>query len=324
MSDAAERLVLKVGPQDKDLRLDTFLRDRCPDFSRNRIQSELAEGQVLVDGVARPKGYRLQPGMEVVFTPQPRPSLTAVAQDIPLQVVYEDDDLAVIDKQAPLVVHPAPGHADGTLVNALLYRYRSLATGDDPLRPGIVHRLDRNTTGLLVVARHDRAHAALQEQIQARTMGRIYLALNWGRWAEDEGVLEGDIGRDPRRRQRMAVVKQGGRPAVTHYRVLEDHGFVQLCRVELETGRTHQIRVHFARSGRPVVGDPLYGDDARVRGVHHLDRRRADVMVKAAKRQMLHASELHFLHPADGREMAFTAPLPPDMAGVLENLARDS
>lgn len=324
MSDAADRLVLTAGPDDADQRLDTFLHGRCPDFSRNRIQSELAEGQVLVDGVVRPKGFRLQPGMEVVFTPQPRRPMTAVAQDIPLQVLYEDDDLAVIDKQAPLVVHPAPGHADGTLVNALLYRYRSLAAGDDPLRPGIVHRLDRNTTGLLVVARRDRVLAALQEQIQARTMGRIYLALSWGRWAGDEAVLEGDIGRDQRRRQRMAVVKKGGRPAVTRYRVLEDHGFVQLCRVELETGRTHQIRVHFARSGHPVVGDPLYGDDARVRGVHHLDRRRADAMVKAAGRQMLHASELHFRHPADGREMTFAAPLPPDMAAVLRKLAHDA
>ncbi|RKZ17530.1 RluA family pseudouridine synthase [bacterium] len=319
-----DRRVLTTEPGDTNQRLDTFLRDRCPDLSRNRIQSELADGQVLVDGVARPKGYRLQPGMEIVFTPRPRQPLTAVAQDIPLHVLYEDDDMLIINKQAGLVVHPAPGHPDGTLVNGLLHHFGDLAAGDDPLRPGIVHRLDRDTTGLLVVARHDRALTALQQQIQARTMGRIYQALSWGRWAEEEGVLEGDIGRDPKRRQRMAVVQQGGRAATTRYRVQENFEFVQLCRVELETGRTHQIRVHFARSGHPVVGDPLYGDDARARGAHHLDRKRAMAMVRATGRQMLHAGELHLRHPADEREMVFSAPLPPDMATVLAGLAESA
>ena len=151
-------------------------------------------------------------------------------------------------------------------------------------------------------------------------MGRIYLALTWGRWSEDTGELDGHIGRHPRRRQRMAVVGRGGREAVTRYEVLEEFGFVQFCRVELETGRTHQIRVHFAHGGHPVVGDPLYGDDKRARGVHHLDRRRADAMVRATKRQLLHAAELRFQHPAGGREMIFESSPPPDMAGILAGL----
>jgi 23S rRNA pseudouridine1911/1915/1917 synthase len=321
MTDAGDHRILTAGPDDTDRRLDAFLTAHCPDLSRNRIQTELAAGRVRVDGVERPKGFRVREGMEIVFSPEALPGLTAEAQDIPLTVVHEDDDLVVLDKPAGLVVHPAPGHPDGTLVNALLHRYRDLPDGGDPLRPGIVHRLDRDTTGLLVVARNTRALAALQEQIRDRVMGRVYLALSWGSWDETEGVLEGDIGRDPRRRQRMAVVERGGRSAVTRYRVEEDHGFAQLCRVALETGRTHQIRVHFARSGHPVVGDPLYGDDNRVKGVHHLDRRRAQAMVKGARRQMLHAHELHFNHPADGRALSFTVPPPPDMAGVLAGLA---
>lgn len=324
MTDNGDGLTLTAGPDDTDRRLDAFLTDRCPDFSRNRIQAELAAGRVTVDGVKRPKGYRVREGMEVVFAPESPPPMTADPQDIPLSVVYEDEDLVVIDKQAGLVVHPAPGHPDGTLVNALLHHFQDLADGGDPLRPGIVHRLDRDTTGLLVVARNDRTLAHLQEQIRERTMGRVYLALSWGQWDPFEGTVEGDIGRDPRRRQRMAVVEHGGRPAVTRYRVEQDFGFAQLCRVELETGRTHQIRVHFAQGRHPVVGDPLYGDDNRVKGVHHLDRRRAQAMVKGVRRQMLHAHELHFSHPRDGRELVFTSPPPPDLARVLEALAAET
>jgi len=318
-----EPRVLPVVATDAGERLDVFLAARCPDLTRSRIQSELAADRVQVDGVTRPKNFRLKAGMEVVFSPADRPALTAEPQDIPLNVLYEDEDVIVVDKQAGLVVHPAPGHPDGTLVNALLHHYDGLAGGDDPLRPGIVHRLDRDTTGLLVVARREQALVALQAQLQERRMGRVYLTLSWGRWGEDAGELRGSIGRHPQRRQRMAVVQRGGREAVTRYGVLEDFGFVQLCRVELETGRTHQIRVHFAHAGHPVVGDPLYGDDKRVRGVHHLDRRQADAMIRGTGRQLLHAAELRFIHPGSGREMTFTSPLPPGMAAVLTGLQAD-
>ena len=320
MSEDSGPRVLPVDAAGAGERLDVFLAANCPDLTRSRIQTELAADRVQVDGVARPKGFRLKTGMQVIFAPAERPALTAVAQDIPLTILHEDEDVIVVDKQAGLVVHPAPGHPDGTLVNALLHHYGDLADGGDPLRPGIVHRLDRDTTGLLVVARHERALVALQAQLQERCMGRVYLALAWGRWSGDTGELDGDIGRHPKRRQRMAVVGRGGREAMTRYEVLEEFGFVQLCRVELETGRTHQIRVHFAHGGHPVVGDPLYGDDKRVRGVHHLDRRRADAMVRATKRQLLHAAELRFQHPTGGGEMTFESPPPPDMAGILAGL----
>jgi 23S rRNA pseudouridine1911/1915/1917 synthase len=196
-----------------------------------------------------------------------------------------------------------------------------MATGDDPLRPGIVHRLDRETSGLLVVALDPRTQRRLQDQLRTRRMRRTYLALAWGRWGEDAGTLIGDIGRHPRRRQRMAVVATGGRPAVTHYRVRDDYGFCQLCEVDLETGRTHQIRVHFAHAGHPLVGDTVYGDDRRARGVHHLDRAAAERMARRAGRQMLHATRLCFDHPQTGEPLDLTSPAPADMAAVLAELA---
>ena len=275
---------------------------------------------MLVDDRARPKSFKLKAGSRVAFKPEPRPVMEAVPQDIPLDIVYEDDRLLVVDKPAGMVVHPAAGHPDGTLVNALLQHGGTLSAGGDPLRPGIVHRRDRDTSGLMAVARADEAHRHLAAQLEDRLMGRTYHTVSWGRWSEDAGTLTGDIGRDPRQRQRMAVVAAGGKPAETRYEVVEDFGFVQHCRVELATGRTHQIRVHFAHNRHPVVGDRLYGDDSRRRGVHNLDRARADRMVRKAKRQMLHAAELRLVHPADDRALVFTSELPADMAGVLEDL----
>jgi len=315
--------IFTVGESEEGLRLDMFLAAHCSDLSRNRIHAEMDEGRVLVDDRLRPKGFRVKPGAVVTFKPEPRPAMEAVAQDIPLDIVFEDDHLLVLDKPAGMVVHPAAGHPDGTLVNALLFHCRNLATGDDPLRPGIVHRLDRDTTGLMAVALDDQTHRHLAEQLQNRRMGRTYHTISWGQWDEDAGTLNGDIGRDPRQRQRMAVVTAGGKSAETKYEVIEDFGFVQHCRVELKTGRTHQIRVHFAHRRHPVVGDRLYGDDARRRGVHNLDRIRADLMVRGAGRQMLHAAELRLVHPVSEQEMVFTRDLPRDMAAVLENLRRE-
>lgn len=318
MADPA--VTLTVAEAEAGQRLDAYLAARCPEHSRSRIQADLQAQLVTVDGRPRPQSFRVKAGSEVVYRPAAPRALAALPQDIPLRIVWEDAHLAVVDKPAGLVVHPSAGHGDGTLVNALLHRYGRLEAGADPLRPGIVHRLDRQTSGLLVVALDEQTHRRLQQQLRDRRMGRTYLALSWGAWAEPAGTLTGDIGRHPRRRQQMAVVARGGRAAVTRYRVLEDFAFCQWCEVELETGRTHQIRVHFAQGGHPVVGDPVYGDDKRARGVHNLDRALADRVVKLARRQLLHAAGLRLVHPVTGAELAFTSPLPADLAAVLAAL----
>lgn len=319
MSDSqAGLLEFFVAEDDVGSRLDAFLTDNCPDFSRTRIQNDLANGRVRVQGRERPKGFRLKrAGWLIAYDPSPVQALEAVAQDLPLDIVYRDDDLLILNKAPGMVVHPAPGHPDGTVVNALLHHVGRWRTQGDSLRPGIVHRLDRDTSGLMAVALTERAHTHLADQLKDRRMGRTYLALSWGQWPEDAAVLKGDIGRHPRQRVRMAVVERHGRSATTHYEVLADFGFVQLCRVKLETGRTHQIRVHFAHHHHPVVGDPLYGDDRRVIGVHPLDRVKAQAMVKGAKRQMLHAKRLELTHPATGEEMVFEAPWPADIQEVV-------
>ena len=311
---------LTAGADDEGQRLDAFIVERCPEFSRTRIGADLAAGRVTVGGRLRPKGFRLRPGDQVTFAPAPRPELLARPQDLPLDIVHRDDHILVVNKAVGMVVHPAPGHPDGTLVNALLHHLADLSAGGQPLRPGIVHRLDRDTSGLMVIALTEQAHNHLAGQLLDRRLGRTYQALAWGRWPQDRGTLTGDIGRHPRWRQQMAVVERGGRPAVTHYEVIEDFGFVQHCRVRLETGRTHQIRVHFAHNHHPVVGDPVYGDDKRVKGMHGLDRPRAEAMLKRAGRQMLHAAALRLEHPGDGRILEFAAPPPPDLQQVLDEL----
>jgi len=320
--DSRERF-FTVETKDEGQRLDIFLVERCPDFSRSRIHADMKNDRVLVDGRPRPKGFRIKADSRIVFRPGTIRPMEAVAQDIPLEIVHEDDHILVVNKSAGMVVHPAVGHPDGTLVNALLHHCENLSVGGDPLRPGIVHRLDRDTSGLMAVALTDAAHRHLSEQLQDRRMGRTYLAVSWGRWKSDQDTLTGDIGRHTRFRQKMAVVNQGGKTAVSRYRVLEDFGFAQLCEVQLETGRTHQIRVHFAHSGHPVVGDQMYGDDLRARGIHNLDRRQADRMVKAAVRQQLHAVALRLVHPASGETLEFSANPPPDMAAVLGILRDD-
>ena len=315
--DAPRRFV--VEPDESGLRLDHFLTARCEDLSRNRVQRAIDDEGATVDGRVRPSRYRVEAGQVVLFTPPVPPPSTAEPEDIPLDVVFRDDHVMVVNKPAGLVVHPAPGHPDGTLVNALLFHVRDLP-GGDRLRPGLVHRLDKDTSGLLVVALDESTLNALQDQLRDRSLGRLYEALSWGQWAEDEGELRGAVGRHPHLRQRMAVLESGGREAITHYEVREDFGFVQRCEARLRTGRTHQIRVHFSHHNHPVVGDPLYGDDARLKGVHPLDRPAALAMCDAAGRQMLHARELSFTHPVTGEALAFTAEPPADFTAALTAL----
>ena len=294
-------------------RLDRWVADRL-DLSRTRVQSLLAEGRVRVDGRLAKKSEAAVPGAVVEVVVPPPERVEILAEDIDLDVVYEDADLAVIDKPAGMVVHPAPGHRSGTLVNALLGRMPDIEGVGGRLRPGIVHRLDRDTSGLLVVAKTDRAHRGLTEALRRRRVKRVYVAAAWGHLDTSPMTIEAPIGRDPRDRKKMAVV-EGGRSALTRVRVRERWERADLLDVALKTGRTHQIRVHLAHIGHPVVGDPVYGSGWE-RGMGGASRRWAQELARRTPRQFLHAAELVFDHPASGVRMRFTAPLPTDLAGV--------
>ena len=294
-------------------RLDSHAADRTG-LSRSRVAALIAEGLVLVDGRPGKKSERVAPGSMVeVRVPPPVPS-EAAAEDIPLDIVFEDRELVVVNKQAGLVVHPAPGHRTGTLVNALLHHVGDLSGIGGTQRPGIVHRLDRDTSGLMVVAKTDRAHQGLSGALKARRVKRVYLAVLWGRLPEERVVVDRPIGRHPRERTRMGVVA-GGRPARTRLRQLERWPAASLCEAALDTGRTHQIRVHAASIGHAVVGDGVYGA-GRERGFGGAARRWAAELAARTPRQFLHAHGLEFDHPATGEVMAFKTPLPDDLAAV--------
>jgi 23S rRNA pseudouridine1911/1915/1917 synthase len=292
-------------------RLDKFLADRLPEVSRSAVQRLIDQGEISVNGELVKASYKVRAGdlVSVLQTVDEPDGL--VAESIPLCIVYEDESLLVVDKPAGMVVHPAPGHPTGTLVNALLAHCPMLADGDDD-RPGIVHRLDRDTSGLIVVAKSRRVRRGLQRQFKERQVYKSYLALLDGHLQPAWGRIEAPLGRDPNHRQRMAVLP-GGREACTEYHVLEwfSHpvgpvaGDYSLAQVEPKTGRTHQIRVHFTSIGHPIVGDLVYG------------RRRARLPVP---RQFLHAEGLGFRHPVSGRRLDLRAPLPADLAPLLESL----
>lgn len=294
-----DRRVLEVG-EGQEERLDAFLSARL-ELSRTRIQKLIAAGHVRVDGAVPKKSHVVEEGSRVEVD-VPAPVDTGIEpQDLPLDIVFQDEDIVVVDKAAGMVVHPAPGHRDGTLVNALLYHVQDLSGVGGRLRPGIVHRLDRDTSGLLVVAKSDRAHVALSEALRKRTVKRLYRAAAWGHLAESPTTVDAPIDRDPRHRQRMAVV-EGGRRAVTHIRVSERWDRAELLDVALQTGRTHQIRVHLRAIGHPVVGDRDYDG-----GRPGLD----------PGRPFLHAGALVFVHPTTGRPVACEAPLPSDLVECL-------
>ena len=298
-------------------RLDLFLRHRCPELSRSRIQTLIKSGAIRVNGAQTRPAYLVQPGDEIaVELPEPEP-LAAFPESLPLSIAYEDDDLLVVDKAAGMTVHPAPGATEGTLVNALLHHCRDLSGINGTLRPGIVHRLDKETSGLLVVAKRDTAHRALAARLQAHQVERHYLALVWGVLREESGRIEAPIGRHPKNRKKMAVVEDG-RDAATNFSVIERCPFATWVECQLETGRTHQIRVHLAHIGHPVFGDPVYGGRDQARGIRPEYRRQANWMLSLIKRQALHAKKLCFAHPTTGEMMEFTAPLPEDLRAVLE------
>lgn len=307
----------EVTAEEAGERLDRFLVARTG-RSRSALQRWVSEGRVALDGAVQTSAKaKVRAGTLVAVRPAPPPVSEARAQPIPIEVLHEDEHLVVVSKAAGMVVHPAPGHPDGTLVNALLHR-TTFRDGGDPMRPGIVHRLDKDTSGLLVAAKNDAAHTALARQFADRSLSRRYFAVVWGLPQPTEGAIEGNIGRHPVHRKKMAVLRDGGRPALTRYRVVEAFAGGAAAAVEcrLETGRTHQIRVHLAARGHPLIGDPLYG-----RGTA---RRRAPAAVREAAtliaRQALHAQRLSFRHPRTGAPMRFESPVPADIAGLIAAL----
>jgi 23S rRNA pseudouridine1911/1915/1917 synthase len=294
-------------------RLDRFVATSL-DLSRTRVQALLAEGRITVDGRVARKSDTATPGTRIDVVVPPAEAVDILAEDIPIEIVFEDRDLAVVNKAAGMVVHPAPGHRSGTLVNALLWRMPDIEGVGGRLRPGIVHRLDRDTSGLLVVAKSDRAHRGLSDALRRRKVKRLYLAAAWGHLAESPLTIEAPIGRDRKDRKKMAVM-DGGRSATTRVRVRERWERADLLDVALKTGRTHQIRVHLAHIGHPVVGDSVYGG-GRERGMGGPTRQWALDLARRIPRQFLHAAELAFDHPVSGEPMHFKSSLPDDLAEV--------
>ena len=311
-----------VEPSAARERLDRVLSQAINGLSRMRIKALIEAGQVHVGQAGDRRtvteaSYRVKPGELIELQVPPAEEAVPRAQAMDLNIVYEDEHLIVIDKPAGLVVHPAPGNPDRTLVNALLAHCGDSLSGVGGVRrPGIVHRLDKDTSGLLVAAKHDAAHAGLSALFARHDIQRRYRALVWGRLRQSKGRIEGNIGRDPKNRKKMAVVTRGGKAAVTHYVQVEAFGLTaSLVDCRLETGRTHQIRVHMASIGHPVLGDPIYSRSRRGRVSELPDELRQ--AIAAFKRQALHAVELGFRHPMDGRDLKFESELPHDMKALV-------
>jgi 23S rRNA pseudouridine1911/1915/1917 synthase len=310
-----------VPPGKKKERLDLFVTTHVENATRSKVQRAIKEGTVLVDGKTVRPSHQVAPG-EVIHVTLPRPPpQKALPEEIPLDVVYEDDDLLVVNKPAGMVAHPAYGNYTGTLVNALLFHCSRLSTLNDPaMRPGIVHRLDKDTSGLLVVAKNDTAHAKLARQFARRTIGREYQAIVWGKVDPPNGLIETDLGRSKSDRKKMAVVKEG-KKAVTEYTLISQFDYLALIRLKLHTGRTHQIRVHLAHVNHPVFGDPTYNGRHLIAGPG-TPAQKAEVqrLLKCMPRQALHARTISFEHPTTRQVMSFESPLPEDMLQVLEIL----
>lgn len=306
----------------KLLRVDRFLVERMEKTSRNRIQQAADAGCIIVGGKSVKSSYKVKPGDAVsIVMDRPRYDFEIIAQDIPLDIIYEDKSLLVVNKPAGLVVHPGHGNYSGTLVNALAWHFRDDPDYDvcDP-RLGLVHRIDKDTSGLLVVAKTPEAKTLLGRQFFNKTTRREYVALVWGDFIEDSGTITGNIGRDPRDRLRMAVLSdpEAGKHAVTHFEVLERFGYVTMVRCVLETGRTHQIRVHMMHTGHPLFNDARYGGDKVLKGNTSATYRRfIDNCFAACPRQALHARTLGFTHPDTGEDMFFEASVPDDMRSLF-------
>jgi len=288
---------------ERDVRLDKYVCQQLPELSRSRVQKLIADGHITVNGRPAKPGLKLNIGDRLKVAIPPTPTEQVLPEDVPLDIIYEDDDLLVVDKPAGLTVHPVPGHPGHTLVNALLAHFPHLADTGDALRPGIVHRLDKDTSGVMLVAKTGKARADLAGQFKSHTVSKAYMALVKGRLTLEEGIIEAAMGRDPRNRKKMAVV-EGGREASTEYQVIKYIGGYTLLEVRPRTGRTHQIRVHLGAIGFPVAGDKIYG-----------------VKVPFLSRQFLHACRLGFSLPATGEYIEFKSELPEDLEQALEDIA---
>lgn len=297
-----------VESEQEGARIDQFLTQKIPDISRSRIQKLIEQGNVTVQDKQIKPNYKVRQG-DVVRVDLPEPVVLDVKpEDIDIEILYEDEDIAVVNKPQGMVVHPAAGNYSGTLVNALMARCSSLSTINGVIRPGIVHRIDKDTSGVLVIAKNDAAHHSLAEQIKVHSVKRIYLAIVEGVIKQDSGTVDAPLGRHPVERKKMAVVNKNGRRAVTHYRVIERFKRNTLIEARLETGRTHQIRVHMAYIGHPLVGDPVYG----------YKKQRFNL-----KGQALHAKTLGIIHPSTGEYMEFTTPLPEYFLKLIDNLRKE-
>lgn len=292
-----------VAPDAAGQRLDHHLQSQMPEFSRSRLQDWVRDGHVTLNGKSAKSSLLLKGGEHIVVTPANLPPLRAEAEDLPLEVLYEDAAVIGVNKRAGMVVHAGAGNHTGTLVNALLHRFHSLSSEGGDLRPGIVHRLDKETSGVLVVARTDAAHRHLAEQFQSRTVEKVYLALVHGAGIPDTGTVDKPITRDPIRRTRMTCKLESGRHAITHWKVLRRFAKHTLLEVKIATGRTHQIRVHLSSLGHPILGDSLYG---------------APVSRLLPSRFFLHAARLAFQSPASGTLVKLEAPLPPELIAIIE------
>lgn len=302
----SEQVILTASPEDKGSRIDKYISDNIAELTRSAVQGLIEKGLVLVEGKAVSKNYKLRGGEEIsVEIPEPEP-MDAVPEDIPLDIVYEDDDLLVVNKPKGMVVHPAHGNYTGTLVNALLHHCGDSLSGiNGVIRPGIVHRIDKNTSGLLIVAKNDASHLKLAEQIKEHSFTREYEAVACGYFKETEGTVDAPIGRHKTDRKKMCVTTENSRNAVTHYSVIKQYGGYAYVRLRLETGRTHQIRVHLSYIGHPVLGDDVYGKP-----------------YKGIEGQCLHARKIGFIHPTTGEYMEFTSELPDYFVSILAKLEK--
>lgn len=307
-----------VDPNEIGKRLDIFVLSRVENITRSQVQKGLLIGDIKVNGVEKKCAYKVREGdMIEIDTKPPRP-MTSLAQDISLDIIYEDPDLIVVNKAAGMVVHPAAGNAENTLVNALLHHCKDLSGIGGLLRPGIVHRLDKGTSGVIVVAKNDKTHHSLSEQFKDRKTTKIYYALIYGSPKTSVGVFDAEIGRHPTDRKRMSTHTRHGRSAITHWEVIERFGSsISLVKIGLMTGRTHQIRVHFSAAGMPLVGDDAYGGKKTKR---RLSDGRYRELIAGVNRPLLHAASITIKHPTTEKEVTFEAPIPKDFGEVLEGL----
>lgn len=301
-------------------RLDAFIAAALEELTRSAVQRLIEHGQILVDGKEVKSSHKISAGEEIsICIPPPEPS-TALPEKMQLDILFEDADVVVVNKPAGLTVHPGAGAPGGTLVNGLLAHCTDLSGIGGEIRPGIVHRIDKDTTGILVVAKNDASHQGLAAQFSQHTVKRVYLALVFGSPKTDKGRIEGDIGRHPVERKKMSGKSKHGRHAVTHWKVLARYPGVSLLQLRLETGRTHQIRVHLSESKHPLLGDSVYGGDARLGNIKDA---KLKALIKELGRQALHAKTLGFIHPTKGEYVEFDSELPEDMQRILDYLEKE-